>query len=247
APVAPAPAMAAAPAPRPPPASPAVNGTAAAAPNANTASADGGAAAATASAAARPLPSSPGAASAPSVAITTGASVRTPDTLKNGLRGEPQPYKLARSADTPPMRRRLPVGSSLADVVGHLVGQVVPLRVALDGRLLGWYRLGPASGPLPADTRLETLDPEQTLVFHFVESRIVTCDIEIHAADRVTRLRAPVATATPVASLVDALAVLVDLPAGDWSAALDGVALEPFHILEDRPFGPRSVLAVKRA
>ena len=139
------------------------------------------------------------------------------------------------------------MGSSLADVAGHLIGQVVPLRTGLDGRLLGWYRLGPASGPLPADTRLDALDPEQTLLFHFVESRLVTLDVEVHTAAGPVRLRAPLASALPVASLVDALAALLDLPAADWVATLDGAALEPFHILEDRPLHARSALVVKRA
>jgi hypothetical protein len=191
-------------------------------------------------------PTPPAAGSAPAdEQRPAGLRARIPDVMKSGLRGEPQPYKIARSADTPAQRRRLPANSTLADVAGLLVGQVVPLRTSLDGRLLGWYRLGPVAGPLPADTRLDTLDPEQTLIFHPIESRYVPCDIEVHGPDRVTRLRAPLATATPIASLVDALAVMVELPPGDWVATLDGVALEPFHILEDRTLAARSLLVVR--
>lgn len=167
--------------------------------------------------------------------------------MKSGLRGEQQSYKFARGPDARAQRKSLPAASTLADVAGFLVGQVVPLRISLDGRLVGWYRLGPASGPLPADTRLDKLDPEQTLVFHPVDSRYMPCDIEVHGPDGVTRLRAPLATATPIVSLVDALAVLADLPAGDWVATLDGAALEPFNILEDRPLASRSLFVVKRA
>jgi hypothetical protein len=40
-----------------------------------------------------------------------------------------------------------------------------------------------------------------------------------------------------VPSLVDALAVLLDLPAGDWVLVSDGAVLEANAILEDRPSG----------
>jgi hypothetical protein len=122
-----------------------------------------------------------------------------------------------------------------------LVGQLVPIRTTPDGRLLGWYRLGPASGPLPPQMRLEELDEEGTYVCHFIENGWVRLDVQ--AGD--TKLVLPVGTATPVASVVDGLAVLLNLPAGDWSAWLDGKALEPFEILADRPAG--RVLTLKKA
>jgi hypothetical protein len=171
---------------------------------------------------------------------------RTPDGIRSALKGEPVPVKLARGPGGAVQKRRLPGQSTLAEVVGLLVGQAVPLRTTLDGRVAGWYRLGPAAGPLPADTRLDTLDLEQTLVFHFVESRAVLLDVEVQGADVAARLRAPVATAIPVATLVDALASLLDLPAADWVVQLDGVALEPFHVLEDRALTETSRLLLKR-
>jgi hypothetical protein len=138
------------------------------------------------------------------------------------------------------------------------VGQVVPPRATLDGRITGWYRIGPESGPLPADTRLDQIDPDETLYFHFVESRTVSIDIEIHlgmpgleqARSRgapVIRLRTPVATAVPIVTLVDSLASMFDLPAADWSANLDGLPMGPLQILEDRPVNHQSVLVVRRA
>ncbi|MFZ5481673.1 MAG: hypothetical protein ACOZNI_33225, partial [Myxococcota bacterium] len=171
---------------------------------------------------------------------------RTPDGVKSGLKGEPVPIKLSRGPGAAVQKRRLPGQSTLADIVGLLVGQAIPLRTTLDGRVAGWWRLGPESGPLPADTRLDALDPEQTLVFHFVESHVVVVDVEVQGADVAARLRAPVATGVPATSLLDALAGMLDLPAGDWIIALDGVALEPFHILSDRPLTDTSRLVLRR-
>jgi hypothetical protein len=111
------------------------------------------------------------------------------------------------------------------------------MRTTLDGRLAGWWRLGPAAGPLPADTRLDALDPEEPLLFHFVENQVRMVDLEVWAGATPTRLRAPLGTAVPVQSLVDALAVLLDLPAGDWVLVSDGAVLEANAILEDRPSG----------
>lgn len=189
-------------------------------------------------------PAGPATAAAP---LPTGPSVRAgrhrvPDTLKSGLRGEALPYKVSRGGTTAPVRRRLPKESSLADIVGLLVGQAVPIRATPDGRLAGWWRLGPSEGPLPADTRVDTLDPEQNLLFHFVESRTLLLDVELGT----TRLRMPVATAVPVATLVDAFAALLDLPPGDWVLAIDGAALEPTHILEDRGVHAGSVLQLRK-
>jgi hypothetical protein len=119
------------------------------------------------------------------------------------------------------------------------------MRTTLDGRLAGWWRLGPASGPLPADTRLDALDPETALVFHFVESQLLDAVIEVRG-DAPARLRAPVGAAVPVQSLTDAIATLLDLPPGDWALSYDGATLDPFHILADRGFRPGGVLVLTR-
>jgi hypothetical protein len=169
-----------------------------------------------------------------------------PDALKNNLRGDPLPYKLSRGNGTPVQRRRVPAASTLADVVGLLVGQVVPLRISPDGRVAGWWRLGPASGALPPDTKLDTLDPETPLFFHFVEARTLVLDVEI-LGDTTLRLRTPVSTGVPIQSLVDAFTGMLDLPAGEWIATLDGAALEPFHVLDDRGVHGGSLLQVRRA
>ncbi len=193
-------------------------------------------------------PLAPAPVAGPAVAAVISRSrFRTPDVLKSGLKGDSVAYKLARGPHVTPQRRRLPAGSTLADIVGLLVGQVVPMRVGLDGRAAGWYRLGPASGPLPPTTRLEQLDPEQLLLFHVIEGRILTLDIEVHTEPSVVRLRAPVGTAIPAASLMDSLAALLDLPPADWQLVLDGVPLEPFDLLDDRPLQSDSRLVARRA
>ena len=158
---------------------------------------------------------------------------RVPDPIKTNTRGEPVAVRFGRGVGLHGARRRLPGGTTLAEAVSLMVGEVVPLRVTTDGRLVGWYRIGPDSGPLPVDTRLESLDDEENYIFHPIENQLVNYDIEAAG----TRLRLPMGTAVPVVSLIDALATTLSLPGGDWTLSMDGITLEPFHILADHPGG----------
>jgi hypothetical protein len=177
---------------------------------------------------------------------------RAPDSVKVTLRGDPLSFRLANGPDAPVQKRLLPGQGTLADVVGLLVGHVIPMRTTLDGRVAGWYRIGPLAGPLPAETRVDQVDREEVLYFHFVESRSILVDLAIYVANDTKRgpthrLRAPVNTAVPIASLLDGVASMLDLAPGDWVASLDDQALSPWAILEDRPLGPLPRLVIRRA
>ncbi len=174
---------------------------------------------------------------------TTGTRARTPDPVRTVLRGESAPYRLCRGPGSAVVQRRLMNGSTLGDIVAVLVGQMVPIRMTADGRLAGWYRLGPSHGPLPPSTRLDTVPADEVLHFHFVPGRMLTLPVEGPAGTVIL----PVHTALPGASLVDAIASLLNLPPGDWNLTLDGVALDASSILDDREIGPDSRLAVVRA
>ncbi|GDX79089.1 hypothetical protein LBMAG42_09000 [Deltaproteobacteria bacterium] len=139
-------------------------------------------------------------------------------------------------------RRRLPGDTTLAEAAQQLVGQLVPLRVSADGRLLGWYRIGTDEGPLPVDHDVASLDDEVNYPLHFIENRVAW--FKVLAEGRALQLA--VGLAVPVASLVDALALQLDLPDTNWLLELDGIALDDFHILADHSTTAASVLTLRR-
>ena len=143
------------------------------------------------------------------------------------------PYRLCRGPGSGVVVRRLGNLSTLGDVVSALVGQMVPVRASPDGRLAGWYRLGPQTGPLAASTRLDSIAPEDTLYFHAVAGRIVPLPVEATVDGRVLALTLPIHTAVPVVTLVDALCTMFSAPAGEWNLVLDGTQMDSSGILED--------------
>jgi hypothetical protein len=134
-------------------------------------------------------------------------------------------------------RRRAASGTTLAELAASLVGTAAPIRATADGRMLGWYRLGTADGPLPADTRLESLDADALLHMHFVRSRSILLDVTVTRPEGPVRLRLPGASAVPVATVLDAITATLDLAPGEWTISLDDRALDPFEILADRGVG----------
>lgn len=126
-----------------------------------------------------------------------------------------------------------------------LVGRFVPARITPDGRFAGWYRVGNAAGPLSPDLRVDQLAPDENLSMIPVDGRVMVLDVEV-VAETILRLRLPVHTALPIASLVDGIAAMLDLPAGDWTLSLDGNPLGAWHILEDRPLSSGSVVQIRR-
>lgn len=194
---------------------------------------------------ATPAPTAPSiASSAPTPNRPRMGRHRAADPLRNTPTTTTQIYKLLRAPGTTPHQYRFAPASTLAEAAAILVGRLIPARMSYDGRLLGWYRLGSANGPLPADTRLESVSTDEPLYLHFVESRSVSLWVEVQEGPK---LRLPVATAMPMNMLVDGLASMLDLPAGDWQVTLEGVTLGAFHILEDRNPPPDARLVLRRA
>jgi len=138
------------------------------------------------------------------------------------------------------VRKRLPADATLAEVAGLLIGSFVPLRVAVDGRVAGWYRLGPGDGPLPPDTRIGTLPTDLVLHFHPVTGPLYPVLLEVQG----NILRLDLASWLPVQSLIDAVASMVDLPAADWSLWAGELRLPPSSLLLDLP-SPPDRLAVR--
>ncbi len=172
---------------------------------------------------------------------------RTPDAVRTVLKGESAPFRLCRGPGAGVVTRRLLDQSTLGDVVTVLVGQLVPLRATPDGRLSGWYRLGPVAGPLPASTRLSAINAEDTLYFHPVSGHTQPFGLDVAVEGRALSLTVPVHTAVPAATLVDALCTMLGLPAGDWNLQVDGAPVEPSGILEDHSITPESRLKLVKA
>jgi hypothetical protein len=168
---------------------------------------------------------------------------RVAELLKNTPPTTTQIYKLLRAPGLPVQQYRFATACTLAEAVASLIGRLIPARMSYDGTLLGWYRLGTQNGPLPADTRMESVSTEDPLYLHFVESRSVWLWVEVQEGPR---LRLPIHTALPMSMLMDGLASMLELPPGDWQISLDGVTLGAFHILEDRNPQPDARLIVRR-
>jgi hypothetical protein len=153
--------------------------------------------------------------------------------LKSTAAGTTQLYRIQRGLGLPAIQYRLLPSYTLAEAVGILIGRMIPFRCSPDGRLTGWYRLGNTTEPLPADTRLESLNADDPLVLHPIEARILTLSLEIKT-EPLLRLKIPISTATPCSALVDGLSAMLDLPVADWQLLVDGIVLGSHHILEDR-------------
>lgn len=167
--------------------------------------------------------------------------------MRTTLRGDALPFRFCRGPGAGVSVRKIGGQSTLGDVVAVLVGQVVPLRSTTDGRHGGWYRLGPASGPLPASTRIDTVKSDETLYFHPVAGSVCTLLVDAPVDGRAVTLLAPVHTALTASSLVDALCALLALPAGDWALSIDGATVEPSGILEDHAVTADSRLKLVKA
>jgi len=125
----------------------------------------------------------------------------------------------------------------VAEAVSWLMGNVLPIKADLTGRLCGWYRLATDAGLLPAERRLRALDVEEVLTICYVPNGIVHADITVDGAGAPLRFVSPMGTAVPVASMVDHLAGWLGLPAGDWQLHHDGERVQPHAILADLDTG----------
>ena len=147
-----------------------------------------------------------------------------------------------------PLRMRLPTQATAAEAIGWLLGNVIPIRTDLTGRISGWYRLTLKDALVPPSRLLCELDVEAVYALRFVPNRIQHADIEIVGAAAPVRLIAPVGDAVPAGTLVDHLAAWLSLPAGAWGLEVDGQLLSPFAILADLPAaaGMRRLKVVRR-
>ena len=119
--------------------------------------------------------------------------------------------------------------TALAEAAHRLVGELVSLRCAPDGRLLGWYRIGNDLGPLPADGKVGELDDDETYSLHFVENTLTWVSLQVNGM----AIAWNVGLAVPVASLIDAAAVQFGLADGAWQLWCGDRRLDDFDVLAD--------------
>jgi len=132
------------------------------------------------------------------------------------------------------LRMGLPTKATTAEVVALLLGNVIPVRTDLTGRISCWYRLELEGERLDSRLRLEELDARKNHTLMCVLNTTIQADIEIVGTSTPTRFVAPVGTAVPMVTLVDHLAAWLNLPAGEWYLDLDGDRMGAYEILSDR-------------
>jgi hypothetical protein len=127
---------------------------------------------------------------------------------------------------------RLPNNATTAEAISWLVGNMLPVRTDLTGRLTSWYRLSNASGLLPPDTLLSSLDPDQPLIIETVLNETRLVDLRV-VGEPDHRFVAPMGTAVPVGTLVDHITTWLGLPEGSYSLHGPSGPLPPHVILAD--------------
>jgi len=164
----------------------------------------------------------------------TQVPVRTPDLIPPSQGGKGRAILLKRGPGAKPVKTRIPGGFSLSEAVSFLVGNVVPVRTDLQGRLLCGYRLGPETGPVSGDTSVSDFPQGTVLVLHPVPSEEIWVHIEVRsAADIPDAFRVPVNLALSTSSMCDALASWLELPPGRWSLRHQGRVLSPHLLLAE--------------
>jgi hypothetical protein len=160
--------------------------------------------------------------------------MRTPDLIPPSQGGKGRAFLLKRGLDTKPIKTRIPGGFSLAEAVSFLVGNVVPVRLDLQGRLLCGYRLGPETGPVSGDTSVGDFPEGSVLVLHPVPAEEIWVHIEVRSAAGIPdAFRVPVNLALSTSSMCDALASWLGLPPGRWSLRHKGRVLSPHLLLAE--------------
>lgn len=127
---------------------------------------------------------------------------------------------------------RLPKNATAAEAIGWLVGNLVPVRTDLTGRLTGWYRFSSGDNPVPPDTLLDRLDGELPLVLYTVPNDTRLVDLRIEG-EPTTRFVSPMGTAVPVVTLIDHITAWLDLSPDTYSLVGPTGPLGPYHILAD--------------
>ena len=177
---------------------------------------------------ARPTPSRP-------VPMVAGADPwsREPELLHAGdSSGGTETVTIQLAPGGREQRFRLPRAGSVASAIGRLVGPVLPIRVELDGRIAGWYRIDGPEGPLDPWLQMSDLDASLTYTLRLVPNHPLRALILAPAADPPLRLLTQLGSAVPVASLVDHLVAWMGLN-GRWQLSAEGRVLEGRAILAD--------------
>ena len=128
---------------------------------------------------------------------------------------------------------RLPLGATIAEAVCWLVGNVVPVRTDLTGRVTGWYRVEAEGRRIAPGVRLSKLDKEVPLTLVPVPNDTVRVNVVVEVDGKEARFAAPVGRAVPVVSLVDHLVGWLDLGPGPWTLSAGPDVLQPHAILDD--------------
>ena len=186
-------------------------------------------------------------ASEPGAPASPSDLTRAPAPIPTGARsGGAQAFVVRRGPGGKGTRMRLPKEATAAEAIGWLVGNLVPVRTDLSGRLSGWYRISSGSTPVPPHQKLRELDPEQPLVLHTVPNLTRMVDLRVDGPTP-ARFMAPMGTAVPVVTLVDHITAWLGLPQGAYELVGPDGPLGAHAILADLGDGPDKLSLVIRA
>ncbi len=130
---------------------------------------------------------------------------------------------------------RLPLSATVSEAIAWMLGNILPVRTDLTGRISGWYRLSLGAVPIEAAQRMADLDDKQTYTLRYVPNTIAHADIAVVGGAAPVRFVAPVGLAVPAVSLVDHLTAWLELPAGEWELHVGERRLSSYSILADFP------------
>ncbi|MFT5679325.1 MAG: hypothetical protein ACI8RZ_000229 [Myxococcota bacterium] len=142
-------------------------------------------------------------------------------------------FNIRRGPSGRTLRMRLPLSATVSEAIAWMLGNIIPVRTDLTGRISGWYRLSLRETPVAPGQRMADLDDKQTYTLRHIPNTILHADISVIGGEAPVRFVAPVGLAVPAVSLIDHLAAWLSLPAGDWELLADDVALSNYSILAD--------------
>lgn len=155
-------------------------------------------------------------------------------------------YTVNRNPGERSVRFRAAAHNSTAEFVSVLLtNRLLPLRMSLDGRLLGWYRFSQGERTFLGHELMSELDSDCPIELVCLPVQTELVDIEIHLEEKIISYRTPVANTVPVISIIDHLIGLYSLRSEGWGLFIGETQMGWHDVLWDYQNNPKSCLKLK--